>query len=336
MLKKFLFMIHCIWWAFLLTPLSGNTRNFKESVLLLHLWGFENIKLLKPEFSQKIIKMAEGEIFCFLLEGHLIELSCMVKMTTQSANEKSNESIPCTVIPETGLCCLAIMTDDLHLPGHAMRSNKQHQDGTFSYVRMVYFPGTLYCWLEGLTYNFASKVVFLLGKTFPLFYFIQSALNNNILQFFPDILIFLMFEGKEKKASFGVPLRITLTSNTMLWIMKMLSVRIGCIYQFKTYSVSKLFACLQGNWKASLKNLLMCFLKLTKLQRQLLKQNIINFYLSKLISARWKSFYNLCFKTREFFSIDYISLSSSSCLCVNWHFLSSRNLITMHRFSIAS
>lgn len=68
---------------------------------------------------------------------------------------------------------------------HAMRSNKQHQDRAFPNVRMVYFPGTLHCCLEGLIYNFASKVVFLLGKPFPLFYFILSALNNNSLQFFP-------------------------------------------------------------------------------------------------------------------------------------------------------
>lgn len=106
---------------------------------------------------------------------------------------------------------------------------------------VVYFPDMLYRCLEGLIFNVASEIVFLMGEPFPFFFFfscffIQHFLNNSA---FLDILVFLLLE--RKKAYSGVPFRITLISNTMLQILKTLSVRIGCIYQFKTNFISKCF-----------------------------------------------------------------------------------------------
>lgn len=51
--------------------IESSLREYHEFQVLFHLWSFENINLLRIKFSQKIIKMAEGETFCFILEGHL-------------------------------------------------------------------------------------------------------------------------------------------------------------------------------------------------------------------------------------------------------------------------
>lgn len=82
---------------------------------------------------------------------------------------------------------------------------------------VVYFPGMLYRFLEGLIFNVASEIVFLMGKPFPFFFFpcffIHHFLNNDVLQAFLDILVLLLFE--RKKAYSGVPFRFMLITNTM-------------------------------------------------------------------------------------------------------------------------
>lgn len=128
----------------------------------------------------------------------------------------------------------------------------------FLMSEVVYFPGILYCCLEGLIFNFASKVVFLLGKPFAFFYFfIQSALNNNVLQFSP--ISPSSWSLKEKKSSFGVPLR---TPCYEFW--KHCQSELVAFTNLKQILFQSTLPAIQGNWKASLKNLLMCSLKLTK------------------------------------------------------------------------
>lgn len=126
---------------------------------------------------------------------------------------------------------------------YTMRSNKKNlRTVHFLMSEVEYFPGTQYLCSEKPIFNFASKDIFLSGKPFLLFFFfVQSALNNNVSCF--SLIYPASWSLQEKKAPFGVPFRIILTSSTMLWILKTLSVRIGCIYQFKTNSVSKHFAC---------------------------------------------------------------------------------------------
>jgi len=136
---------------------------------------------------------------------------------------------------------------------------------------VVYFPGTLYCCLDRLIFNFASKIVFLLGKPSPLFYFcIQSALNNNVLRFFswypclPDL-----WKKRKLLLVYSLELHWPVTPCYEFW--KHCQSELVAFPNLKQILFQSTLPAIQGNWKASLKNLLMCFVKLTKKQRQLLK-----------------------------------------------------------------
>lgn len=150
-------------------------------------------------------------------------------------------------------------------------------------------------------------------------------------------LIFLSYCSlKERKLILVFPLDLCWSLILCNKFWKLCQSELVAFTNLKQILFQSTFPAVQGNWKASLKNLLMCFLKLTMATEGASYTNIINFYLSMLISGGWQSPCLLCFNAYEFFSIDYTSLSSPPFPCVNWHFLSSRNLITMYWFSLAS
>lgn len=68
--------------------IESSLREYHEFQVLLHLWSFENINLLRIKLSQKIIKMAEGGKFCFILEGHLYSFPASWKRQPSQPTKK--------------------------------------------------------------------------------------------------------------------------------------------------------------------------------------------------------------------------------------------------------